>query len=69
MPLIRINFPEDYSDSQERCRVVARQLSQQHPHENILLVGMLSAAFKSRRAAQFIKACSAVPPTRQPLHI
>ena len=36
--LTRLQFPEDYDDAQERCRQIARQLAERHPHENILLV-------------------------------
>jgi len=39
--LLHISFPEDYSDSQERCRQIARQLANTHPHDNILLVRLL----------------------------
>ncbi|KAA6426873.1 MAG: hypothetical protein FRX49_03198 [Trebouxia sp. A1-2] len=36
--LLHISFPEDYSDSQARCRQIARQLADRHPHDNVLLV-------------------------------
>lgn len=39
--LLHISFPEDYSDSQERCRQIARQLADMHPHDNVLLVSLL----------------------------
>ncbi len=39
--LLHINFPEDYSDSQERCRQIARHLADTHPHDNVLLVSLL----------------------------
>ncbi|DBA95172.1 TPA: hypothetical protein ACH3X1_015723 [Trebouxia sp. C0004] len=36
--LLHLKFPEDYSNSQERCRQIARQLADMHPHDNVLLV-------------------------------
>ena len=39
--LLHISFPEDYSDSQARCRQIARQLADRHPHDNVLLVTLL----------------------------
>lgn len=39
--LIRLSFPEDYDESQERCKQIACQLAERHKHENILLVGSL----------------------------
>ncbi|KAL3132092.1 hypothetical protein ABBQ32_008702 [Trebouxia sp. C0010 RCD-2024] len=36
--LICLNFPEDYDESQERCKQIACHLAERHKHENILLV-------------------------------
>ena len=35
-----LNFPEDYDESQQRCKQIAHQLAQRHKHDNILLVCM-----------------------------
>ena len=35
---MQLNFPEDYDESQERCKEIAHQLAQRHANENILLV-------------------------------
>ncbi|DBA95174.1 TPA: hypothetical protein ACH3X1_015723 [Trebouxia sp. C0004] len=42
--LLHLKFPEDYSNSQERCRQIARQLADMHPHDNVLLVRLLLQA-------------------------
>ena len=36
--LMSLSFPEDYDESQQRCKQIAHQLAQRHKHENILLV-------------------------------